>query len=275
VTSDGRQLRSRRASAVRAMLAIGALLFLSVHAGCSFLPPDKLPYQKLSLPYERTRLGATTALDVLNFARDPAYQFQSSEAEPVLVTQSETGVAYSGRSKDGRKTWLDLIVFEDARMTAGRKYFFCVDEQATTDPDNADHHFFLPRKGILFDSQFAIDPAVLTAPYATEEAQKTAILKWLAARFQNDVTALVGSLRTPTQGNRQVIISGLMVNQVFQGLFTELAQSPGLAKNLSTDRGVQFPHASLGTGRIRLLVANDIGTLTIRVNLPLAPRQKP
>jgi hypothetical protein len=257
------------ARTVRVLMSLAALLFATFAPGCAYVESDKLPYSKLALPYDRTQLRSTTSLEVLGLARDPAYQFKPGDADPVLLTQSDTAVAYSGRSADGRKTWLDLIVFDESRMTAGRKYFFCLDEQATTVPDRPGDYLIPPRKGLLFDSRFAIDPEVLTMPYATEEAQKIAIVKWLAARFQDDVTALVGSPKAPNQGNEQVILSGMMVRQLFQGILTKLAQSPGLAQNLATAQGIEFPHASLGTGRLRLLVQNDTAMLTIRVNLPL------
>ncbi|MCX5644586.1 MAG: hypothetical protein NTZ17_07850 [Phycisphaerae bacterium] len=271
MTVDRPQPTSRRAHAVRAAVCIAALLFATVTPGCSYVPSGKLSYAKLALPYDRTQLKSTTSLEVLNVARDPAYQFKPRDAEPVLLTQSDTAVAYSGRSTNGRKTWLDLIAFDEFRMTAARKYFFCLDERATTDPSRPRHYLFPPRKGILFDSEFAIDPDVLTTPYATDEARKAVILKWLAARFQNDVTALVGSPKNPAQGNEQVTACAMMVNQMFQGILVKLAKSPGLAKNLATDQGIQFRHASLGEGRLRLLVENDTAAMTIRVNLPLTP----
>jgi hypothetical protein len=274
MTIDRPPTRMWHIRAVRALLSIAALLFVLIVFGCAYSASAKLPYAKLALPYDRTQLTHTTALEVLNVAHDPAYQFSPQDAEPVLLTQSETIVAYSGRSADGLKTWLDLIAFDESRMTAVRKYFFCLDEQATVVPDRPGHYLIPPRRGLLFDSEFLIDPEVLTTPYATEEAQRIAILKWLAERFQNDVTTLVGSRRNPTQGNQQIIVSGMAVHEVFQGILTELAQSPGLAKNLATDQGVPFPHASLDTGRLRLLVQNDTGAVTIRVNLPLAPLAK-
>lgn len=266
---------SRRARAVRATLVITALLFAAMVSGCSSSESDKLPYARLALPYERTQLKSTTSLEVLNLAHDPAYQFPPSEAEPVLLTQSETIIAYSGRSAKRLKTWLDMVVFDEFRMTASRKYFFCIDERATTDPSRPGHRWLVPRKGLLFDSEFVVDPEVLTTPYATEEAQKIAIVKWLAERFKRDVTALIGRPKAPAQGNEQIVISGMMVNQVFQGVLTKLAQSPGLAKNLGTDQGIQFPHPSLGEGRLRLLVNNDTAVVTIRVNLPLTPLRQP
>jgi len=268
------QPRRRHAHAVRATLGITALLFATVASGCSLSGSDKLPYAKLALPYDRTQLKSTTSLDVLNLAHDPAYQFLPSEAEPVLLTQSDTIIAYSGRSAKRLKTWLDMVVLDEFRMTASRKYFFCIDERTTTDPSRPGHRWLVPRKGLLFDSEFVVDPEVLTTPYATEEAQKIAIVKWLAERFRNDVTALVGRPKAPAQGNEQIVVSGMMVDQVFQGILTELARSPGLAKNLGTDQGVQFPHVSLGEGRLRLLVNNDTAVVTIRVNLPLTPLEQ-
>jgi hypothetical protein len=267
--------RSHPAHAICATRCMAALLFATMVCTCSCVQSEKLPYAKLSLPYDRTQLQTTTSLEVLNVGYEPAYQFSPRDADPVLLTQSDTAIAYSGRSADGHKTWLDLIIFGQSRMTAVRKYFFCIDEQATTDPSRPRHHWLLPRPGLLFDSEFILDPEVLTTPYATEEAQKIAIVKWLSARFQSDVTILVGRLRNPTQGNEQITTSALMVGQTFQGILVKLAQSPGLAKNLATAQGVAFPHASLGEGRLRLLVENETGRVTIRVNLPLTPLGAP
>ncbi len=266
---------SRRAHAVRTTLGITALLFAAIASGCSDSESDKLPYARLALPYERTQLKSSTSLEVLNVAHDPAYHFLPSEAEPVLLTQSETIIAYSGRSAKRLKTWLDMVVLDEFRMTASRKYFFCIDERTTNDPSRPGHRWLVPRKGLLFDSEFVVDPEVLTTPYATEEAQKIVIVKWLAERFKSDVTALVGRPKAPAQGNEQIAVSGMMVNQLFQGILTELVQSPGLAKNLGTDQGIQFPHASLGEGRLRLLVNNDTAVVMIRVNLPLTPLWQP
>ncbi|MCL5278403.1 MAG: hypothetical protein M1376_00665 [Planctomycetes bacterium] len=263
--------RGRCAQAVRADLVITALLFSIIASGCWDAESEKLPYTRLALPYERTQLKSSTSLQVLKIAHDPAYQFLPREAEPVLLTQSDTTIAYSGRSAQGLKTWLNMVVFEGSRMAATRKYFFCIDEHATIDPSRPEHHWLVPRPGLLFDSECLIGPEVLTTPYATEEAQKIALVKWLAERFQGDVTALAGRAGTFAQGNEQIAISGMMVRQVFQSILTKLAQSPGLAQNLGTDQGIPFPHPSLGEGRLRLLVGSDTAVVMIRVNLPLTP----
>jgi len=273
MTTGRPRTASRKAKAMRGFPCIAALLFATAVSGCSSVRSDKLPYAKLAVPYNRTQLKSTTSLEVLNLAHDPAYEFQPKTADPVLLTQADTVVGFSGRSSDGRKTWLDLIAFDELRMVAGRKYFFCIDERATAS-GRLGSRLAGSRKGILFDCEFAIDPEVLTTPYATEEAQKIAIVKWLAERFKNDVTILVGSPKAPAQGNEQVTVSGMMVNQIFQAILTELAKSPGLAANLASDQGIPFPHISLKEGRLRLLVQNDTALLTVRVNLPLSPLQK-
>jgi hypothetical protein len=143
-----------------------------------------------------------------------------------------------------------MIVLDEFRMTASRKYFFCIDEQTTNDPSRPGHRWLVPRKGLLFDSEFVVDPEVLTTPYATEEAQKIAIVKWLAERFKGDVTALVGRPKVPAQGNEQ-IASPAMVNQVSRHPY-RAGPTPGLA-NLGTDQApVPAPDKE---GASRLLVS--------------------
>ncbi|MCU0916249.1 MAG: hypothetical protein MUC88_17065 [Planctomycetes bacterium] len=251
-------------------LGLAALLLLAAGSGCAYVRTD-LPYAKLSLPYHRTQLKSSTSLEVLNLARDPAYQFAPDRADPVLLTQSDTAIAHSGRSADGRKTWLTLVAFDEFRMTAARKCFFCIDERATAVPDQRGRTLFPPRRGLVFDAEVLVDPEVLTLPYATQEARQIAVAKWLAERFQSDMTLLRGNARNALQGNEQLTTAGLMVRQMFQGLLTELAQSPGLARNFATAPGVAFPHASLGPGRARLFIETDTALLTVRVNFPLPP----
>jgi hypothetical protein len=255
----------------RVMLFMAALLFAFILAGCGgreYLSP-KLAYAQLAIPYSATQIGRSTSLEVLNVARDGAYQFDPKQVEQALLTQGDTVIAYSGRSADTLKTWLNLTAFDEYRMTARRKYFFCIDEQVERAPDDSKKRFFPPRKGILFEAQFLIDPEVLTTPYATEEAQRIAILQWLAGRLERDIIALVGDARHPAQGSDAVTLSGMMAGQVFQGVLAQLDKSPGLARNLAEERGVAFPHMSLGEGRIRLATQNDLGAVLIRVNLPM------
>jgi hypothetical protein len=263
-----------QANAVHGILCGAAVLLVTGLFGCSpldYLPPEKLPYTKLAIPYSRTRLKTSVSLDVLNVARDPDYQFEQDKVEQPLLTQSDTVIAYSARSADGLKTWLDMIVFDEFRMTASRKYFFCIDEKAEVAPTEPKYYLIPPRRGILFDSEFIIDPEVLTTPFATDEAQKTAIIKWLSEQFKADVAALVGSPEDPVRGSELIAIAAMMVRQVFMGILIELDKMPGLARNLDRPRGIAFPHISLDEGRIRLVIENDVAVMKIRVNLPMVP----
>ncbi len=271
MTTEKPRTRSGEVLAARGTWCLAALLFATSLAGCAYLSGDKLPYASLSVPYDRTQLKTSTTLDVLNLARDPQYQFARSAVEAVLLTQSDTVIGYSGRSKDGRKTWLNMVVFDEFRMTAKRKYFFCVDEEAESAPGKSHQCLFPPRKVLLFDSEFAIDPEIRTTPFATEETQRIALVRWLARQFDADVAVLTGSPKSPAQGNEYVLASAMMVRQTFQGILAELDKSPDLARSLSEEQGARFPHISLKEGRIRLLVQGDLATATVRVNLPMTP----
>jgi len=277
MTVDRPRAAGRTARTARALLFMAALLSASALAGCgvgAYLSPAKQPYTKLARPYLATQIGRSTSLEVLNVAHDPAYQFDRDKTAQVLLAQGDTVIAYSGRTGDTRKTWLNLIAFDEFRMTARRKYFFCVDERATREPDNPKRLLIPRRKGVLFDAEVLIDPEVLTTPYATVEAQRIQIIRWLADQFRRDLATLVGDLKNPTQGDEAILLAGMMGNQVFQAVLTELDQSPGLAKNLSDEAGVRFPHISLNEGHIRLLTQTDFGVVKIRVNLPMTASKK-
>jgi hypothetical protein len=263
-------------AALHAVLRAGALWLFAGLCGCaalSYIPPEKLPYAKLADPYNRTQLKASTTLDVLNLSRAPSYQFEADAVGKTLLSQSDTAAALTGQSRSGLKTWVNLIVFDERRMTARRKYFFCSDERATVSPTQPKHYLIPPRKGLLFDAQVVVDPKLRTTPYATEETQQIALIRWLAEQFQADVRMLTGSDEKPAQANELVSLAGLMMNQVFRGVLTELEKSPGLARNLGDPEGVAFPHISLDAGRIQVLTQDDVAAVKIRVNLPMLALQ--
>jgi hypothetical protein len=263
----------REPHAARTALCMAALLFATCLCGCA----DPLPYTRLAFPYAHTQLKSSASLDVLNLARAPEYQFEPGMADELLLTQSDTAVAFSGRTSDRRKFWFTLVVFDQYRLTATRKYFFLVDERAEAAPAAEAQVFVPPRKGLAFDSEFAIDPEILTTPYATEEAQKIAMIRWLAERFQKDMTALIGSSDSPARGSAVLTTAGMMMRQTFMGLLVELDKSPGLAQTLADTCGMEFPHISMDTGRARLTTQNDLAALTLRVRfpLPLLPTEAP
>lgn len=252
------------------LLCLLALTGLFSLCGCS-TSPDEFAHAKLSGPYYATRLGASSTLDVLALTEAPDYQFDPEQIGKQLLSQSDTMVAMSGQSADGYKTWVNLVVFDERRMTARRKYFFCSDERATDTLTTSLESLLGRGQGLLFDAQLLLDPEIRTTPYATEEARQIAILRWLADQFNADVRSLTSRADEPTNANELVSTAGLMMNQTFQGVLLALGKSPGLARNLTDLKGVAFPHISLNEGRIQMLATNDAVALKIRVNLPLTP----
>ena len=239
-------------------------------AGCSG-SADEFAYAKLSGPYYQTRLGASSSLDVLALAESPNYQFDAEQIGKQLLSQADTMVALSGQSADGFRTWVNLVVFDDRRMTAAHKYFFCSDERATNTTTEPLESLVGRGKGLYFDAQLLLDTDIRTTPYTTEEARQIAILRWLAEKFNADVLALTNRADEPTNTNELVATAGLMMNQTFQGILLALNKSPGLARHLTDLQGVAFPHISLDEGRVQMLATNDAVALKIRVNLPLTP----
>jgi len=272
MTIERPQTIGRRAGAAGSALLAAAGLWALCLCGCAirgYLPPEQLPYAKLAIPYESTQLGTSTTLDVLSIARNPNYQFARDKADEVLLTQGDAAIAFSGRSEDKSKTWVNIVVFDEYRLTATRKYFFLVDERMEVAPTAKKHLLIPPRRGIVFDAQFVLDPQILTTPYATEAARRIAILRNSAEQFQRDVAVLLGNPHDPAQGSASISVAAMMMGQTFTGLLIELDKSPGLAQNLTTERGVEFPHINLNKGRVRLFDQGNVAAVTIRVNLPL------
>jgi hypothetical protein len=248
----------------------GALAGLFLLSGCTMpagAPGDDSPDARLSGPYRRVQLKASTTLDVLNLmdsaraAQTPADAVAGEDGAVQLLSQSDIAAALSGKSADGRKIWVNVVAFDEYRMTARRKYFFVSDEPKAGPADATP-----PAPGkLIFDAQFVIDPEVGTALYATDEAKKAAILRSLAGAFKHDVGKLAG--RSGIGGtDATVATAGLMMGQVFQGISVELDQSSALARNLGNEEGIAFAHMSLGEGRVRLLVTQGIATVAVRIN---------
>ncbi|HYW81282.1 MAG TPA: hypothetical protein VE890_16985 [Thermoguttaceae bacterium] len=150
-----RRARAEGASLSKVIwLGLGALALLGGVCGCAasrYLPSNQLPYETLRAPYRLTELKTSTTLDVLGIVDAPEYHIDSRAAGPQLLDQSNTAIASSGQSEDTFKTWVNLIVFDESRMTARRKYFFCSDERATSEPDHPTRVLIPPRSGIVFD----------------------------------------------------------------------------------------------------------------------------
>jgi hypothetical protein len=255
--------------------AVVGVLAGSLLSGCSASDSQngKYAYIRLADPYRRARLKVSTTLEALSLLDAPSARVDPNIAPVQLLTQSDTAAALSGKSADGAKVWVNVIAFDEHRLTARRKYFFFSDERPASAVD-------LQAAGsvpgaLTFDAQFVIEPEVAAVLYATDEAKKTAILRSIAQAFAGDVRSLAGHTSATGQADASVALAGMMMTQVFQGVLVELDKSSALAKNLGAEQGIAFSHVSLGEGRVRLLVTDGIGTVAIRINqlMPPLPEQ--
>jgi len=266
-----RRLMAESTSLTRlAPLCLLALAGLFSFTGCAGLGED-FSATRLATPYRQTRLMGSNTLDVLALTESPEYQFTPEAIDMQLLSQSDRIVALSGRTADKLKTWVNLIAFDERRMAASRKYFFYSDENAANGAIDATLHLLDRRKGLYFDAQLVLDKSIRSTPYATEEARQTAIVRWLAGRFQQDVRDLTHNEDQSVHADELVTLAGWMMNQTFEGVLTALRRSPGLARNLTDARGAPFDHVSLDRGRIRVVVVNDVVTVKVRVSLPMVP----
>jgi hypothetical protein len=67
--------------------------------------------------------------------------------------------------------------------------------------------------------------------------------------------------------------SSMMVKQVLNIVLVQLEQSPALAANLSKLKGMDFDHTTLGPGRIRVVLRDDIVKVKIKVGKSWFSRQ--
>lgn len=235
--------------------------FLTVAVGCCIV----FAGCDLFTSYERYR-GDRWLLD----RYDQIILKQSSSAEVLSViqqeddflSQSESVVAAWGDKRKGSMLWFSAVAFDEDLLTAKRKYSFVADERIKG-------YYVVPAPKLRFDAQAVIDPKVLAEPYANENARRIAVLKQLLKDYNSDLIQL-----TP---DSQILDSGsMMTRRVVNTVITRLEQNPAYAIKLDKPYGLDFDHIMLGKGRARLVITDDIATLTIKVgttflNLPRKP----
>jgi hypothetical protein len=251
----------------RCLLALAGCFCLGLCGGCS--QTGELAYAKLARPYQRTQLQRSNTLEVLALADSDDYRFDPNGVGMQLLSQSDTIVAMSGQSIDGRKTWVNLVAFDRQRMTARRKYFFCSDECAVVTPLDVVALLGGGRKGLMFDAQLVLDSSIRATPYATGEARQAAIVRWVAEQFEEDVRRLTDPAESSIVADALAALAGMMMKQAFQGVLLTLDKSPGLARDLGNTKGVAFPHINMDGGRIQMFSTSNAVAVRIRVNLPL------
>jgi hypothetical protein len=221
------------------------LIALCLVYGCSiveYFKPEGPPYDvELYHVYDQTKLKVSTSADVLVTIHRPEYE---------LLSHSESVIASVGQKKKGRKTWCNMVAFDENELTANRKYLLIVDDR----PNLLEE----PRKSLSFDCEMVLERQILAEPYASENARRIAILKRVRENTGRDKDE-VGP------DNNMLDICGMLANQALEAALVKLDSSPVLASKLDEPAGVDFSHINLGRGKIRMLFEDDIVKVKMRL----------
>jgi len=228
---------------VRVAKLLAVLCFCGL-SGCSYIEPagSLLPPYESAATYNQIKLKESTSADVLAVISKPKDE---------LLSQSKSVVASQGQKKNGHKLWLNMVAFDENEPTAKRKCFFLVDEKAES-------LLMWPKRRLVFDSEMVLESKVLNEPYANENARRIAILKKVLENIRRDVDEVAPD-------NKIINTCGVLINQTLGTVLQKLDESPALASKLSDAKGFDFDHITLGQGKIKMNVTDDIVEVKVRV----------
>jgi hypothetical protein len=215
---------------------------------------DVFTQEELSSPYDRIALQESLTIDAL-----PKLQRFESERGPLLggieaLSQGEHIAVSLGQSKNGRKTWFNMVTFDEYKLDVIRKYFFCVDEDAARFPARV-------RRGFRFECEMVLDEQVLAQTYPSDNATRLAVLRHIRENLRKDVEEL-GAGDSPEQHNKMLSVCGMLLSQTLEKILLKLESSPALASKLG--EGVDFDHVNFGAGKVMMVFLEDMVALRIR-----------
>jgi hypothetical protein len=217
------------------LIAVTLSLLLT---GCSSFDADEQVFDR----YYLTTLKLSQSADILRIIR---------EDEQELLSQSESVLASWGQNEKGSILWFNMVAFDEELLTAARKYTFAVNERA-------EGYLIKPMQRLRLDAEIIIDETTLNQPYPTVNEKRIAVLKKILADFKADAAQV-------TFDSQTLKSSSMMVNQALNTIIVKLNASPALAAKLSDYAGLDFDHMTLGPGRVRMLIENDIAKIKIKV----------
>ena len=209
--------------------------------------PDKRPYvAHLADSYYQIDLRQSTSADVLTVIERPQYNELLSQSESVVASWGE-----KRRDRRLRQMWFNMAAFDEETLAVSRKHFFVIDERPKG---------FLMRRQLKmrFDTEMVFEKEFLEKPYANQNARRTEILRKVLEKFRDDI-------RQVREDNKHLASCGMLVNQTFEGILTKLDGVPQLASKLSDLAGLEFDHISMGKGRSRLVIGDDIVKVKIKI----------
>ncbi len=245
------------------MLLFAVLLLGTLPVGCSTVSPwakaRQLSYQaKLSAPYDRIKVKQSIIQNAVPKIQRLQDELEPSFAEAELISHGENVVVSLGQSKDGYKSWFNMVTFQEKELNAIRKYFFFVDDKSRSFQLN-------PSRGLRFDCEIVIGEEMLAEPGTTENARRIAMLRNILDNFHKDINELSEDTDAPDQENKMLDICRMLINQAFEVVLRELDSSPVLATRLSQAGGVEFDHINFDKGKIQMVVVGNIVRVKIRL----------
>lgn len=213
--------------------------------------------EELSAPYDHIVLRQSLTIDAL-----PKIQRFESERGPLLggvevLSRSESVAASLGQSKEGRKTWFNLVAFDEYKLNVIRKYFFVVDEDAARFPARI-------RRGLRFNCEMVLGEEVLAEAYPSENVKRIAVLRGVLESLRKDIDELGAAADSPDQDNKMLSVCGMLLNQTLEMILLKLESSPVMALKLSEAGGADFDHINFGKGKVFMVVVDDVVGLRIR-----------
>lgn len=172
-------------------------------------------------------------------------------ADTELTSQSESIIASWDQQKDNAVLWFNMVAFDEEQLTAVRKYAFLVDEK---EPE----FLSAPTQRIRFDASIVLSEDILTEPFANDNEKKIAVIGQIQKSFSGDTAKL-------TTDSSSFTSASMMTKQIFNHILYKLDKSPALAAELSDLSGMEFDHMTLGTGRVRLVVEDDIASFKVKI----------
>ena len=193
--------------------------------------------------YYRIELGVSNSADVISTIYLPEYE---------LLSQSKSIVASWGEKKrKGYMGWFKMVGFDENDLRASRKYIFVEDERPK--------RLSISQWGeARFDCAIILDSKVLEEPYSDDNARREAILRRVLEDFKGDISEV-------SSDNKKLVELGAMVNQSLVSALVKLENWPALAKRLDDEEGIEFSHMSMGKGRIRMVVVDDMVQVRMRM----------
>jgi len=220
--------------------------------------------QMLSSPYDGANLKTSLTLDVLGKIQRSQGELAPHFMGAELLSQSDSVVASSAQSEDGRRIWFNMVAFHEFRLNVIRKYFFVADDTGPTLRGKS-------RRGLRFDCAMVLPNEIIEKSYADDSERQIAVLKYIRESLRKDLNEL-GAGATG-QNDNTLNVCGLLMNQTFEMILRRVDSSPAVVAALSQPDGFEFDHITFDKGTVRMVAGGDTAAVKILFGV-FAPREQ-